>query len=60
MGIKYAVYANGTLIHVSSKYADSIAATDWAIEKGYRTRCEEVSGNGTRVIFDALNGNKES
>lgn len=60
MGIEYAVYADGTLIRVYSKYADSIAATNWAIEKGYRTRCEEISENGTRVIFDALNGNEES
>ena len=60
MDIKYAVYADGTLIHVCSKYADSIPATDWAIENGYRTRVEEVSENGTRVIMDALNGNKES
>lgn len=58
--MKYAVYANETLIHVCSKYADTCAATDWAIDKGYRTRLEEISESGTRVIFDALNGNKES
>ena len=59
MEIKYAVYANNNLIHVCSKFADTIPASDWAIENGYRTRCEEISEFGTRVIFDALNGNKE-
>lgn len=58
--MKYAVYANETLIHVCSKYADTCEATNWAIDNGYRTRCEEISESGTRTIFDALNGNKES
>ena len=58
--MKYAVYANETLIHVCSRYEDTCKATDWAINKGYRTRCEEVSERGIHVTFDALNGNKES
>jgi len=58
--MKYAVYANGLLIHVCSNYAGTCKATNWAIDKGYRTRCEEISESETRIIFDARNGNKES
>ena len=57
--MKYAVYANNELVHVCSRYADTCAVTDWAIAAGYRTLVEEVSEHGTRVIFDAMNGNKK-
>lgn len=58
--MKYAVYADDELIHVCERYADTCIPSALAIANGHRTRVEEISENGTRVIFDALNGNKES